>query len=141
MIKFTLSTLFVVAGTMFDYTKASQCHAVAFSGGGSKGAYESGVVIGFSKSAKASSFEWDVASGVSAGALNSAAISLWAPNEGAQMADWLESTWLSLTSNQIYKEWPLGIIDGLFNQPGVFDTTPLKTLVTRLLTEKGSFKR
>ena len=57
------------------------------------------------------------------------------------MADWLETTWLSLTSNQIYKEWPLGIIDGLFNQAGVFDTSPLLNLVTRLLKEKGSFKR
>lgn len=82
-----------------------------------------------------------MASGVSAGALNSVGLSLFAPTEGAAMADWFENLWLGLTTKQIYVDWPLGILDGLLNKSGVFDNTPLLNLVTKLMQEKVSFKR
>ena len=47
------------------------------SGGANKGAYEAGVVHGLSHLLNNSDAYYDVVSGVSAGALNSAAIALW----------------------------------------------------------------
>jgi predicted acylesterase/phospholipase RssA len=50
------------------------------SGGANKGAYEAGVVHGLSRLLNGTDSYYDVVSGVSAGALNSAAMALWAPN-------------------------------------------------------------
>ena len=47
------------------------------SGGGNKGAYEAGVIYGFAHSSNPSDFAYDVVTGVSAGAINTAAIGLW----------------------------------------------------------------
>jgi len=45
------------------------------------------------------------------------------------MASWLTNLWENITSDDVYKNWPLGILDGLLYQPGIFDTTPLKAFV------------
>lgn len=78
------------------------CRAAAFAGGGSRGAYEAGVVYGFNHGKNPSDFAWDVVTGVSAGALNSAGISLWEPSKGKEMSEWLEQVWLSLSTDQVY---------------------------------------
>lgn len=49
------------------------------SGGANKGAYEAGVVHGLSHLLNGTDAHYDVVSGVSAGALNSAGIAMWAP--------------------------------------------------------------
>jgi len=47
------------------------------SGGGNKGSYEAGVVYGLTHLLPASDVTYDVVSGVSAGAMNAAGISIW----------------------------------------------------------------
>ena len=136
----SLTTLFFIADQL-NFSQASYCRAVAFSGGGSKGAFEAGVVIGLNHAKNPADVAWDVVSGVSAGALNSGAISLWPPSQGKEMSEWLEQIWLNLTTPTIYKEWPNGAIDGLFNKAGFFDNSPLLSFVTNIFKQKGSFQR
>ncbi len=57
--------------------KNQRCKALALSGGANKGAYESGLLYGFSHSDKAADYEYEVITGVSAGAINAGAISVW----------------------------------------------------------------
>ena len=57
------------------------CHALVLSGGGSNGAWEAGVIWGLVHYGNPDDFKWDVVSGVSAGAINSAGIGVWAPGE------------------------------------------------------------
>jgi len=45
------------------------------------------------------------------------------------MAEWLVNLWENITGDDVYKNWPLGILDGLLYQPGIYDTTPLKDFV------------
>ena len=137
----SLSTLALLGSSMIALAIAKSCHAIAFSGGGSKGAYETGVIVGFSRSAQASEFQWDVASGVSAGGINSFGLGMWDPKDQAAMADWFEDFWLQLRTYSIYVNWPLGIVDGLFNKNGAFDSTPLLNLITGVSEQFGSFKR
>ena len=34
-------------------------------------------------------FQWDVVTGISAGAINTGALSIWAPEEGLKMSEWV----------------------------------------------------
>ncbi|CDW71375.1 patatin-like phospholipase family protein [Stylonychia lemnae] len=134
------SSILLISSFIVNQAQAV-CRAAAFAGGGSRGAYEAGVVYGFNHAKNPADFSWDVVTGVSAGALNSAGIALWAPNQGKEMSEWLEQVWLNLTSSQIYVDWPLGWLDGITKESGIFDNTPLLNLVTKLYTSFGSVKR
>ncbi len=74
------------------------CRALALSGGGNIGSYEAGVIYGLNHFKDTTDFAWDVVSGVSAGAINSFAISLWPKEQGVQMSEWLVKLWGSLTN-------------------------------------------
>jgi predicted acylesterase/phospholipase RssA len=47
------------------------------SGGANKGAYEGGVIYGLTHNLPENETQWDVVSGVSAGALNAVGVSVW----------------------------------------------------------------
>lgn len=49
------------------------CRCVSFEGGGSKGAYEAGVVDGLLTYGNPEDYTWDVVTGTSTGALNTSA--------------------------------------------------------------------
>ncbi len=49
------------------------------SGGANKGAYEAGVIYGLNHLLNPADFAYDVVSGVSAGAINSGGVAMWAP--------------------------------------------------------------
>lgn len=109
------------------------------SGGGALGAYEAGALWGLIKNAKnPDDFKYDVVSGVSAGSINALAVSLFEKGDEMNMVEWLSEKWASLTTPQVYVEWkPLGIITGLLDKQGVFDTTPLYNLLTGFINERG----
>ena len=60
-------------------TDGQQCIALAMSGGGSKGAFEAGALYGLYHGVEnaGTKFNYDVVTGVSAGAINAAGLSLW----------------------------------------------------------------
>lgn len=95
------------------------------SGGANKGSYEAGVIQGLAHSLPQGELAWDVVTGVSAGALNAAGISLWPIGQEADMSDWLVNTWLNLTDSSVYKDWPLGIVNGVMFQSGIYNNSPL----------------
>ena len=72
MMKVVLLTLLFGASHSLEY-----CRALALSGGGNNGAWETGVLWGLMHYGNPKDFEWDVVSGVSAGSINSSAIALW----------------------------------------------------------------
>ena len=84
------------------------CTALVMSGGGSNGAWEAGVVWGLAHYGDSSDYEYDVVSGVSAGSMNTASMSVWAPSDPLGASDFMVSAWQSLTTDQIYKHRPYG---------------------------------
>ena len=56
------------------------CQAIALSGGGSNGAWEVGVLWGLAHYGNQSDFFYDWVTGISAGSINTMAMSGWAPN-------------------------------------------------------------
>jgi len=105
---------------------------MALSGGGSKGAYEAGAVWQLAHSLAPEDVTWDVVSGVSAGALNSAGMSIFAVGEELAMSDWLIKLWSSISTKDIFHLWPEGFVYGFLHESGIFDDTPLFNLLTTI---------
>ena len=62
------------------------CKALAMSGGGSKGSYEAGVLYGLvNNDPDKTKYSYDVVTGVSAGSINTVAVSLFAPGDETNM--------------------------------------------------------
>ena len=76
-----------------------KCHALALSGGANHGAWEAGVMWGLIHYGDPANFTWDVVTGVSAGAINTAAISVFAAGDDVAMTEYLSDTWAGVTSN------------------------------------------
>jgi len=115
----------------------TKCRAVVFSGGGDKGAYEMGVLKAMIENLPPEEVQWDVVSGVSAGALNSALVSRYPKGKEKEMLQFGLDLWHNVKPTQIYKNWPFGILDGLFYKAGILDDTPLLEFFRSIY--KGSF--
>ena len=68
------------------------------SGGGSKGAYEAGALHSIFHTLEAPHGEYDVVSGVSVGAINSAATALFAKGDEKALGDFMLGLWENLTN-------------------------------------------
>jgi len=118
----------------------NKCYALVLEAGGDLGAYEAGVIQGLVNNLPAEEVQWDVISGVSIGAINGAAIAQYPKGQEKEMSAWLTKMWEGVSKNDVYKNYPGGIIQGLLYEEGVFDTTPaynfLMSKVTRPLVRK-----
>jgi len=94
-------------------------------GGGSKGAYETGVIWGFNHNGDPSDFEWDVLEGISVGAVNAAAMGVWDKSDGVEMSEWLSNMWNNTYNPDIWVPWPGGARDGLTSEPSIVDSSPM----------------
>lgn len=75
-----------------------ECIALAMSGGGTFGAYEAGVLHGLVHGdTDKTKYEYDVVTGVSAGAINTGAVSVFEIGDELNMVDVLSEKWQSLT--------------------------------------------
>jgi predicted acylesterase/phospholipase RssA len=99
------------------------CRALALSGGANNGAWEAGVLYGLANYGNPEDYYYDVVTGVSAGAINSAFIAVHSPKDVVEMADTLFRAWMECTTEKIWVHWPGGLIAGLL-QPGLLDDSP-----------------
>ena len=102
-----------------------KCRALALSGGGNKGAWEAGVLWGLLHYGDPADFAWDVSSGISAGALNTAFAAVWETGTETDMTETLSEIWASITDNSdIYVPWGDSIARALFFEPSLVNTDP-----------------
>lgn len=74
--------------------ESPSCTALALSGGGALGAWEVGALWGMYYNAEdPSKFQYDVISGVSAGAINGAVMATFAPGDEVNMLNTLTEKW------------------------------------------------
>jgi predicted acylesterase/phospholipase RssA len=117
------------------------CYALALEGGGNKGSYQAGVIWGFAHYGNPDEFQWDVVSGISAGAVNTGALSVWAPDQMFEMSEWLSDMWAGLTTKDVWKNWPGGIFEGLLLKNGVFNSEPLLNYLQSIFDGFDGIKR
>jgi len=65
------------------------CRALVMSGGANNGAWEAGVLWGLVHYGNPSDFTWNVVTGVSAGAINTGAVVVFAPGDEVTMTEFL----------------------------------------------------
>ena len=137
-------TKIVAAGALAAIASAKKqdvCRALAMSGGGSNGAWEAGVIYGLVNYGDPADFEWDVVTGVSAGSINSLGMSGWAKGTEIDMAQWMSDLWNSLTTSDIWVDWPLGKVSGLLIMGGAVDNSPLLNLMISTMDAFPDFAR
>lgn len=99
--------------------------ALVLSGGGSKGAYQVGVLkylLGFEGR------QYDIICGTSVGAINGATLSMYKEGDEARSIQDLEKFWLSISTRSIYKRWALGYLSVLWRS-SVYNSKPLQKLI------------
>ncbi len=127
----------VVWLVLLSVVKADQfCRALALEGGGSLGAYQVGVMIGMTEVLPGPDIEWNVVTGISTGALNSAGVSHFPMGQETEMAQFMKNVWLNLNSSKsVFVDWNiLGPAYGLIFEPGMYNTAPLRKTLEGLVT-------
>lgn len=107
--------------------------ALVLSGGGSKGAYQVGVI---SQLAHEESLDYDIICGVSVGALNAAGLCQFKKHEHVDASMWLQHFWYSLEGNEsVYSRWfPFGKLHSLWKH-SAYDSRPIAKLVRNSLNK------
>ena len=83
-------------------------------------------------------FQWDVVTGISGGAINTGAMSVWAKEDGLAMSEWLSDMWQNhLHTHDVWKWWPCGVVCGITEKQALVDSTPLLEFLSSVL---GEFK-
>ena len=53
------------------------------------------------------------------------------------MVEYLSNEWQKLTTSDVFKSWTIGIVNGLINESGIFNSSPLFSLLERILSDAG----
>ena len=104
------------------------CYAIALSGGGSFGTYETGVVWGLLHYGDADLYRWDVMTGVSAGSINAGMMSVWPKGKEVEMSENLSWMCTQTTPDDTMAPWPgllPGPVEGLLHHKGLYDESPM----------------
>lgn len=124
-------SLLLVSLFLLNTAQATKkCNALVMSGGANKGAYTAGVIHGLSHLLNGTDGDYDVVSGVSAGSLNAAAMAMWPLGKPKEMSEWLVDFARNLNQGMVFQMWPGGLEQGLFDESGIVDSTPLLNTLT-----------
>lgn len=105
--------------------------ALVLSGGGSKGAFQAGVLRELLWNEHN---QYDIICGVSVGALNGSLLATFPQGEEEKAFLKLRGIWDSISTKKVYKHWmPFSYIQALF-KPSVYNSKPLHDLVKKMVT-------
>ena len=109
--------------------KGDKCRVLSLRAGGTKGAYEVGVLTEMLNWVDPKEMEYDVVEGVSAGSVNSALISIF--NKGDEKAAFenLKNVWLRNPVNTLWKNWPVFSMLASFWKPSLYDNTKMMSMI------------
>ena len=107
------------------------CRILALEGGGSRGAYQAGVIQTMTEVLPRREVEWDVVSGVSTGALNTCGCLQFEKGREKEMSQFLVQTWKSINGTETaYKKWPYGYLESFLFRASLYDSSPLASFIT-----------
>lgn len=128
-------TVFLFKNLIISKNASERCKILALEGGGEKGAYQAGVLKAFVENLPPEEIQYDIYSGISVGSLNSAALSFFKKGDEKNASDFLLKTWRNISSyKDVYQNYnSLGVFYSFFFERGIYDTTPLKNLITDII--------
>ena len=142
MYQIKLTTAAVAAYCMLpQLIEAVKCNALVLSGGSNNGAWEVGVMWGLTTYGDPTDYYWDVISGISAGAINTAGTAGWKPEEVVEMNQYLSDAWLNQTNDQVWVQRPGGPIHNLLFDPSFLDDSPALTHMQEIMSVRTEYGR
>jgi len=130
----TLTLALLSSTTQAEALVRKSCNALAMSGGGSKGAFEAGALWGLVKTdPNPEKYKWDVVTGVSAGSLNAAIVTGFAPGEEDEMVEYASDLWKNTGNSDAYENWWGGMLRGLTDKSGVYNNAAEYKLVAGII--------
>ena len=122
-----------------------KCRALVLSGGGSKGAWEAGVIWGLTHYGEPSDYYWDVHTGISAGSINTLGQVGFLPSETVEASEYISNVAAHLTNDMIYQPWvghgATGIVRGCVTRISCMNSDPMLHYLTDTLCEFTQVKR
>ena len=128
---------FALAALVATASATKTCTGLTMSGGGSNGAWEAGVLYTLAHSGNPADYHYDVVSGVSAGAINAATLSTFAPEDIVAASEYIVESWSGLVTSDIYNHMPGGMVIALFEEHSLYDTTPAISTFARIFGTGG----
>ncbi len=114
-----------------------KCRVLALEGGGDKGAYQAGVIQGLTMLLPPDDIKWEVVTGISVGSLNGGGFSIFDMGKEQEAAEFLLKTWRDIKGKgDVFENWWLGPLYGLFNKNSLYSTEPLKKLVAKTINNE-----
>lgn len=111
------------------------CKALVLSGGGNNGSWEIGVLYGMIMNGDPTDFEFDVITGISAGAINTGGLVGWPKGKEVEMVEFMSEKWHSLKTDDVWQDWPLGKVSGALLMEGAVDDAPLLAFLQSIISE------
>ena len=128
--------LFLLSLFSLHSAKNPKCRGVVFEGGGDKGAFEAGALVGLTKRLGADA-AYDVITGVSIGGMNSLSLSVIPQSDYENQCSLMLEVWQSQDVSSAIESWPWGVLEGLIDKAGLFNYQ----LVDYLLTFKQKYPK
>jgi predicted acylesterase/phospholipase RssA len=125
--------------TLLSFTLAGEdgkCRAIVLSGGGDKGAYQASVLTTLIDLLPPVETTYDIVSGISVGSLNGGTFSTFKQGQEKEFKDFVMDVWRSVDFDTVFKFWPGGFREGIFEQNGIVNNEPLMNLVHTKLGDR-----
>jgi predicted acylesterase/phospholipase RssA len=129
------STLTILA-LLTAQISGKKCHALILQGGGDLGAYQAGGIAGLIENLAAEDVTYDIVTGVSVGAVNGMAASIYAPGQEVEMKEFIMENWRSLRAENVYKGWFGGITQGVLFESGIYNNAPLREFLAEKIGDQ-----
>lgn len=132
------SLLFIALLFITGYASDSKCRILSFSSGVEKVAYQVGALKAIIEHSDPTEVEYDVISGVSFGAFNAAIIAAHQKGDEKAAIDELYGIWKNSKNIKAYSNWLLGPAQGLMYKGGLYDNTPWKAYLAKVLNGRDA---
>lgn len=116
--------------------KGEYCRILALEGGGDNGAYQAGALKGLFEKISSDQDNYDVITGVSLGAFNAAILATFKLGDEKQAADLLVSIWSNIKEKDIYKNWAVGIVQGMLFEEGFYNNAPFMETCNKIFKDR-----
>lgn len=112
------------------------CRALALEGGGSRGGYQAGALVGLTTLLPGADVEWNVVTGISTGALNSGLVAQFPMGQEVEMAQYAAEKWRSINSSAAVFVPYEGCDEAcsILTEPSLWSTAPLRATLTEFYT-------
>lgn len=131
----------IIALLLISYSlelRNGKCRMIAFEGGGTKGAYQSGAFEAMVEKLPAEEVAYDVVCGASVGTLTGLFVAAHPKGTEKVVVQKLKNIWFTIKQESIFADWPFPYIaSGFFSKPSFYDSSPEIPYLQEKIKETG----